>query len=172
MTTATPKIGLFGGFFDDNGRLFVKKRREDESLPGDWDLPGGAVEADVNSTAIDERIISEELLREIKEETGMEFPPLQRMPAMYPAVIKGGNDWAFGIILGAAPFPPTKGHWRFVSPSELEELANRPIGDRLVSGYGKRMHRLCLRMLASRDCPNWEYRQQAGQMLGKIQKLQ
>ncbi|MDD5569307.1 MAG: NUDIX domain-containing protein [Candidatus Pacebacteria bacterium] len=170
MTTATPKIGLFGGIFNKDGKLLVKKREQDESLPGEWDLPGGAVEADANAAAIDERIVSEELLREVEEETGIQVAPFQRMPAMYPAVNKGGSDWAFGIIVGVTSLSPTKGNWRFVSPRELGILARFPEGKRLVSGYGKRMHRLCLRMLASRDCPNPEYRAQAGEMLQKIQQ--
>ena len=114
---------------------------------------------------MDERVIGEELLREVYEETGMIFPPLQRMPAMYPAVMKGGKDWAFAIIIGITDQEPTKGEWRFISLSELERLANGPEGNRLVSGYGKRMYRLILRMFASRDCPNLAFRGLAGRML-------
>jgi len=169
---ATPKIGLFGGLFDKTGKLLVKQRSSDESLPGDWDLPGGGVEATSNEAALDERVISEELLREIEEEIGLILPPLQRMPAMYPAVMKGGSDWAFAINLGLVEAVPTKGNWKYVSPKELATLANGPIGNRLVSGYGKRMHRLCLRLFASRDNPNPAYRAAAGAMLKKIQEEQ
>jgi len=171
MTVARPKIGVFAGIFK-KGKLLVIRRPLDESLPGDWDLPGGGVEVMANEAAFDERVIGEELLREIEEETGLILPPLQRMPAMYPAVMKGGSDWAFAINCGTVDAEPTKGEWKYVSPKELADLANGPIGNRLVSGYGKRMFRLCLRLFASRDNRNPAYRAAAGEMLKKIQEEQ
>lgn len=169
MPIAYPTIGVFGGIFNVEGKILVKRRGPDESLPGDWDLPGGAVEIDAMEAALDERVIGEELLREIEEETGMILSSVQPMPAMYPAVSKGGKDMALAIILGVTNQVPTKGEWRFVSPSELERLANGQVGNRLVSGHSKRMHRLCLRMLASRDSPNFAYRGLAAKLLATIQ---
>lgn len=172
MAIATPTIGVFGIIFDKTGNILVKQRERWESAPGEWDLPGGGVEVDVNASAIDERIVGQEILRELKEETGLGLSPLQRMPALYPAVIKGGKDWAFVTIIGVVDQKPTKGNWRYVSPIELEELAKGPIDNRLLSGYGKRMHRMILRAFVSRDCPNESYRIQAQEMLKKIQAEQ
>ncbi len=168
--TARPTIGLFAIIFDRKGRILVKRRGKNESLPGDWDLPGGGVEVDANAAALDERVIGEELLREVREETGMTFPPIQRIPAMYPVVMKGGADWAFAIILGITDQTPIKGEWKFISPSGLKRMASASVGNRIVSGLGKRMHRLILRGFTSRDCPSSPFRERARKMLATCQK--
>ncbi|HPC30697.1 MAG TPA: NUDIX domain-containing protein [Candidatus Pacearchaeota archaeon] len=166
---AHPTIGVFAGIFNREGCILLKRREKDESLPGDWDLPGGGVEEEKNVKALDERVIGDELRREVEEEIGIILPPLQSMQAMYPAVISGGEDWAFGIPIGIINEKPRKGEWRYFSPAELEDLARQPEGNRLVGGPGKRMHRLALQMLASRDCPNEEYRRIARRLLNKYQ---
>jgi len=164
-----PTIGVFAGIFSKDGKLLVKRITSGRFV-GEYDLPGGGIAAVNASKARDERVIGEELRREVEGETGVEIPTPQPMPAMYPAVIAGGGDWAFTILIGVAEQSPTKGEWKYVSPQELRELADGPEGNRLLSGPGKRMHRLCLRLMASRDNPNPEYRKQAGAMLAEIQR--
>ena len=156
-----PKIGLFAALFDRNGRLLVKRRPEGISLAGEYDLPGGRLELKNNAAAFDERVVREELAREVEEEVGLTiFAPI--MPAMYPAVLKGGTDWAFVVIVGWEGEP--QGNYRWVSPQELGRLAEEPPGNRLVSGWGKRMCRLCLKAMAV-GSPNEHYRGQAAEML-------
>jgi len=167
MPTVTPTIGLFGLAFNPAGKLLAKRRKSNESLPGDWDLPGGAAEVEAAVKALDERLIPEELSREFFEETGVKVSGLQAMPAMYAAVSQGGKDWAFAIMIGIVDIPERE-DIRYVSLDELEELANGPVGNRLVSGPGKRMHRLCLRGMASRDSPSPD-RVRAGLRLQQIQ---
>ncbi len=169
MATAQPKIGLFAGIFNTEGKLLIKRRPKGISLAGEWDLPGGAVEEKNNQNALDERIVGQELAREVKEEVGLAIPEFLPMPAMYPTVLRGGGDWAFAILVGVVEESPSKGETRYISPQELQELAEGPEGNRLVSGWGKRMCRLCLRLFASRDAPNQDYAKQAGEMLAKIQ---
>jgi len=160
-TKARPTIGLSAGMFDEEGKLLLKRRTEKESLPRDWDLPGGAVEAENNAKTDDEWIVAKELSREIEEETGLKIPidTIGRMPIMHPVVIKGGDDWAFVIAVAGNYGDPSKGEFKYVSPEELKELANGPQGNRLVSGWRKRMSRLAL--LAFTHSPNEEYRKQA-----------
>jgi len=167
-----PSIGLFAGIYDKSGRVLLKKRCPEETLSGDWDLPGGAAETEAASNALDERLIGQELAREVKEETNITIL-IDSMPAMYPAIIAGGFDWAFIIpvshlgSLWQFDLDRTKKNFRFVSPTELTELALRSEGDRLVSGVGKRMHRLVLMALC--HSPNEEYRMKAEEMLENIQ---
>ncbi|MFA5368899.1 MAG: NUDIX domain-containing protein [Candidatus Paceibacterota bacterium] len=172
MVTVKPTLGIFGAIFNERGCLLVKQReKEDRTYIGEWDLPGGGIESAATESALDERVFGEEFLRELREELGMMIEkPLWRMPSLYPALSKGGKDLAFVMIVGVVDSRPTRGKWRYVSPDELEDLAFGLEGDRLLSGYGKRMHRLCLRTLASRDCPNPRYRVQAEKMLKKIQE--
>lgn len=140
-------IGLFGAIFNSKGELLIKRRGEDESLPGDWDLPGGAIEEAYVKECFDETIVFQELLREVKEETGIDlcYEDFDRMPAMYPAVIASGTDWAFLINIGEIDQVPRCKH-KFVNIDELEKLADGPIGNRIVSGR-KRMYRLCMKAL-------------------------
>ena len=169
-----PSIGVLAGMYNDNGKILVKRRYPNETLPGDWDLPGGAVKAEAAEIAINERLIRIELIREVEEETGIRIF-VDSMPAMYPAIIKGGFDWAFIIPITKRASTQVSnldireratGNLMVVSPKELLELANGPEGNRLVSGVGKRMHRLALMALC--HSPNPNYREEAEEMLQKI----
>ncbi len=153
-------IGLFGAIFNSEGKLLVKRRGADESLPGDWDLPGGGIEETYVKQCLDEAIIIQELLREVREETGIGFyKSFPKMPAMYPAVIAGGSDWAFLINLGEVDQTPGPEYeHKFVDIDELEKLAEGPVGNRIVSGK-KRMYRLCMKALTF--SPNQEYSKKA-----------
>ena len=162
---ATPTIGLFAAIFDQDGRILVEQRPEGMSFPGDWDLPGGGLEKENNAMALDERIVGLELAREVEEETGIVIS-IRPMPAMYPAVTRGGKDWAFVIPVKTSD-TPTKGLSMFVSPDELKKLAENPAGNRLVSGWGKRMSRLAL--IGLTHSPNKEFAKQAETMLKEIQ---
>ncbi|MCK5466649.1 NUDIX domain-containing protein [Candidatus Parcubacteria bacterium] len=171
-----PSIGLFAGIYNDNGQLLLKRRSSCETLPGDWDLPGGAVKTEAADIALDERLIGMELAREVEEETGIKVS-VDLMPTMYPAIIKGGFDWAFIIPITKEDSiqisnidnwdKANKEGLKVVSPKELLELANGPEGNRLVSGVGKRMHRLALMALC--HSPNEKYRMEAEKMLENIQ---
>lgn len=140
-------VGLFGAIFNSEEKLLIKRRGENESFPGDWDLPGGGIEEMYVKECLDETIVFQELLREIKEETGInlcceDFP---KMPAMYPAIIAGGSDWAFLINVGETDQDPKCEH-KFIDIDELEKLAEGRTGNRIVSGK-KRMYRLCMKAL-------------------------
>jgi len=171
LTKWQPTIGVFAGIFNEHGELLIKRRVfEEKTFVGDWDLPGGAIEAEAAAKAIDEGLIGQELAREVEEETGIKLLALQRMPAMYPAVVASGKDLAVAIIIGVVKSKPAMGQYAYVSPNELWMISRRSEGNRLVSGWGKRMCRLCLRIFASRDCPNGAYRNQAARMLKDIQE--
>ncbi|MCX6758109.1 MAG: NUDIX domain-containing protein [Candidatus Nealsonbacteria bacterium] len=146
--TANPTMGLFAIIFDVRGRLLVKRRQKWETLPGDWDLPGGAADAKKFAEAENELVIGRELQREVLEETGIAIASwdIDNMPAMYPAVLKAGKDVAFIIIIGRCAYP-TVGEWRYVDTVELLAMCDQPKGNQLVSGFGKRMCRLCLKGL-------------------------
>ena len=47
-------IGLFGAIFNSEGKLLIKRRGANESLPGDWDLPGGGIEEEHVKQCLDD----------------------------------------------------------------------------------------------------------------------
>lgn len=170
-------VGVFAGIFDENGRILLRKRDEDNSIipsksyKGDWELPGGTMEEDNMLRATNERIIGQELAREVEEETGLLIKVIS-MPTMYPTVHvnKGGRtaDFAFMIPVGVVKEKPTRGEIVYVSPKELRELAERSKSGQIVSGWGGRMCRMALVALC--NSPSHQYREEAQRMLLEIQE--
>ena len=119
----------------------------------------------------DKWIVSEELAREVREETGL-LIKVPSMPAMYPAVYidreRRNINFAFIIPVGVVKERPIIGENICVAPNELKELAEGPEGKRLVSGWGKRMCRMALMALC--HSPNPQYREEAKKMLIEVQK--
>jgi len=169
-------IGVFAGIFDDNGKLLLRRRDEEnpttyyDPYRGDWELPGGTVEERNVWEASDERLFGQELAREVEEETGLliEVPP---MPVMLPAVYINKDeervDLAFVIPVGVVSERPATGQSIYVSPEELRELAAQPQGEQIVSGWGARMCRMALMALC--NSPNRQYVEEARTMLLEIQ---
>lgn len=169
-------VGVFAGIFDESGKILLRRRRGEildihYSYEGDWELPGGTVEEENVWKAKDEKVIGEELAREIKEETGL-LINVPLMPTMYPALYINEErkvlDFAFVIPIGVVKEKPRIGENIYVSPKELKELAERPEGERLISGWEKRMCRMALMALC--HSPNPQYREEARRMLLEIQE--
>jgi hypothetical protein len=144
-----PTTSLYPAIFNKKRELLILRRSLDiKSSPGEWELPGGGVNALNASGASDERIISVEIARIVNERVGITIPidgDSFHLPfAIYPTILKGGGDWAFMVYIGMITDLPQKGECRWVSLLDLNNLAKKPEGNRLVSGWGKRMHRLCL----------------------------
>ncbi len=167
-------IGLFAGIFNEGGKLLLRRRNKESpeifcSHEGDWELPGGTMEESNILNAKDERIIGEELAREIEEETGISAS-LPIMPKMFPFMkINPENkdiDMAFLVPYVETIGKPTKGKNIYVSPNEIQKLALNSKGNRLVSGFGNRMHRMALKALTYSE--NVEYKSEARKILSKI----
>lgn len=174
-------IGVFAGILREDGRLLLRKRilpEEKKSITGkeakrDWELPGGAVEGTEAFTIGHEGVFIEALKREVKEELGLEIE-LPLMSAMYPAVFvkrlpdREIKDAAFVMIVQPSQWQgQPRGIVTWVSPDELRELAERKPGNRLISGWGKRMCRMALMVLS--HSPNEEFAKRAIEYLKEIQ---
>jgi 8-oxo-dGTP pyrophosphatase MutT (NUDIX family) len=171
-------IGLFAGIFDENGKVLLRRRkRENPNFPcsyeGDWELPGGTMEEENIWKEKDERVIGEELVRELIEEIGLSIA-VPFMPAMYPVVYINKErkiiDFAFILPIGFVKERPSKGENIYVDPKKLKDLAGHSEGNRLVSGWGKRMCKLVL--MALQHSPNSHYQQEANSMLLEIHEMQ
>jgi hypothetical protein len=176
---ASPTISVYAGmFFPQNskygssGKLVLHRRPDNVKFAGDWELLGGGISAKAFSHANDERVIRKELAKIISEKVNFSLEiELDHMPQMYPAVIKGGSDCAFVVSawtneMGLSIF--SEDNFKLVSPQELLELANGPEGNRLLSGYGKRMHRLALKAFQFPHCSSDDYKKEAEKMLQEI----
>lgn len=159
-------IGLYAAILDFEKGLLLKQR-PDGKYAGEWDLPGGALTIIAASAAQDERIVGEILRDYVRKQTGLDIE-VDAMPPMYPAVLAGGADWAFVVLINKWRGEPIEGTM-WVRPPQFRELAEGPEGARILSGFGKRMSRLCLRPQVSRDNLNQVSRQEAIAMLQEIQ---
>lgn len=175
---ASPTISVYAAMFfpdstkfkEDCGKLVLHRRPTGVSFAGDWELLGGGISGIANAQTNDERIIGKELNRIILEKISFSVEiEIEYMPPMHAAVLKGGSDWAFVVpvitnSIGIAIFGMT--NLMLVSPGELLALANGPEGNRLLSGYGKRMHRLALAAFIYSS--NEEYKKEAREMRKEI----
>ena len=172
----TPTIGVFAGILTVNGELLLRRRVETDSIvpgksfKGNWELPGGGVMKGETFEATNETVIQKALAREVKEEVGLEIE-MTSMPAMYPAILarkyteKEIVDFAFVVIIQPDQWKGRlKEETMWVSPEKLYKLAMEfepadrktgKDGKGIVSGYGKRMHRMALMSLS--HSPNKRY---------------
>ena len=158
-----PKIGVFAGIFDKMGRILLIKIDYGQ-YNGEWSLPGGGIEAENSKDAIDERFLLFELVREIEEETSLQISlNFNKCIVMWPTLLKGGYDLAIPILIGVVNDNPSKGEFLYASFNIVQNLANESPKKRLLDGYGKRMHRMVLRLLS--HSPNGTYQDQAQEIL-------
>lgn len=156
-------IGAFAGILHEDGKVLVKRRTlpgEEKSLIvpekvyGDWELPGGIVEQEEMLAAGNERGLIEAAKRETKEELGLEINPSLASPIIPVVLAKEFpgerivNDIAFVVPIQPDQWTgKPKGEVAWVDPSGLQDLAKRPKGEQLLSGWGKRMCRMALHAL-------------------------
>lgn len=171
----TPEIGIFAAILDHEGKILLRKRVLSEekkssvsgkNVKNEWELPGGGVEDLEMLNAGDERGLLESLQREVGEEMNMCIVdialPLQTFPVVIAKEISPGkiardiallvivkpNNW--GVYQGGI-----RGETAWVDVKQLNKLAKGSAKGKLVSGFGKRMHRMALMALlhsANRDC--------------------
>lgn len=164
-----PTIGGFVGFFDRESRILLKQI-ETGKLAGEWDLPGGGIRAVYISEIPNEWALAREVSRRVQEEVGM-FVPFSSRLRITPVMLAGGGDIAFLFSAFMTSDKPTKGVTRYFSLDEIGELVDKPPGERLVGGRGKRMHRLVL-LAFERGCPVMRDCRRAGEILDKIYQTQ
>lgn len=167
-----PTVSVYPGIFEEEGKLLLVRRSLDiKSSPGEWEPPGGGISAQIASGLPDERLILQELQRMVRERTGIDLSSFL-VPMigqeLYPAILKGGGDWALATVIGIVKEKPTLGETMYVSPLEFRQLAEGPEKNRLVSGWGNRMCRICLRLFIGFNGPNKNYPAEAWSMLGEI----
>ncbi|MCQ8770224.1 (deoxy)nucleoside triphosphate pyrophosphohydrolase [Streptomyces sp. KLMMK] len=112
MTTVRVVVGaaLF-----DGGRLLAARRSAPPELAGRWELPGGKLEPGESA--------EEALVRELREELGVEAEPLERVagewPLRPPYVL---HVWTARLLAGEARPLQDHDELRWLAPDELDEV--------------------------------------------------
>ncbi|MFF8384376.1 (deoxy)nucleoside triphosphate pyrophosphohydrolase [Streptomyces kanasensis] len=92
MEECVDRVVVAGAVFD-RGRLLAARRSAPPELAGRWELPGGKVEPGEGGP--------EALVRELREELGVEVEPCERIPGEWP--LKPGyvlRVWTARVLSG------------------------------------------------------------------------
>ncbi|MER5384383.1 (deoxy)nucleoside triphosphate pyrophosphohydrolase [Streptomyces sp. NPDC006465] len=113
----TERIVVVGAALVRGGRLLAARRSAPPDLAGRWELPGGKVEQGETP----ERA----LVRELREELGVEAEVLERVPGEWP--LKPGYVlvvWAARLLPGSAEPRPLEDHdeLRWLAPGEIWDV--------------------------------------------------
>ncbi|MEU5717838.1 (deoxy)nucleoside triphosphate pyrophosphohydrolase [Streptomyces sp. NPDC020403] len=106
---------VVAGAVCDAGRLLAARRSAPPELAGRWELPGGKREPGESG--------EQALVRELREELGVEAEPLERIPGQWP--LKPGyvlQVWTARLISGEPR--PLEDHdaLRWLAPDEVDTV--------------------------------------------------
>ncbi|MFG2294808.1 (deoxy)nucleoside triphosphate pyrophosphohydrolase [Streptomyces sp. NPDC048603] len=110
----TERVVVGGALFHD-GRLLAARRSAPPELAGRWELPGG--KAEPGETGPDA------LVRELREELGVETEALERIPGEWP--LKPGlvlHVWTARLLSGAPEPLEDHDELRWLAPDELDSV--------------------------------------------------
>ncbi|MEV6776027.1 (deoxy)nucleoside triphosphate pyrophosphohydrolase [Streptomyces syringium] len=112
MTTVRVVVG--GAVFDQ-GRLLAARRSAPPELAGRWELPGGKLEPGESAR--------QALVRELREELGVEVEPLARIdgewPLKPPYVL---HVWTARLLAGEARPLQDHDELRWLTPDRVDEV--------------------------------------------------
>ncbi|WP_328905634.1 (deoxy)nucleoside triphosphate pyrophosphohydrolase [Streptomyces sp. NBC_00234] len=99
----------------DQGRLLAARRSAPPELAGRWELPGGKVEPGESG--------EQALVRELREELGVESRALERIPGEWP--LKPGyvlRVWTVGLVSGEPRALEDHDELRWLGPDEVDSV--------------------------------------------------
>ncbi|GHF15566.1 MULTISPECIES: (deoxy)nucleoside triphosphate pyrophosphohydrolase [Streptomyces] len=111
---ATVRVVVGGAVFD-RGRLLAARRSAPPELAGRWELPGGKLEPGETP--------QEALVRELREELGIEAEPLERIAGEWP--LKPGyvlQVWTARVLSGEARPLEDHDELRWLAPGRVDEV--------------------------------------------------
>lgn len=114
----TDRIVVVGAALFDGPRLLAARRSAPPALAGRWELPGGKVEQGERPEAA--------LVRELREELGVEAQTLARVPGEWPLrppyVLQ---VWTARLLPGSPAPKPLQDHdeLRWLGPDEIWDVA-------------------------------------------------
>jgi 8-oxo-dGTP diphosphatase len=111
----TDRVVVVAGAVYEEGRLLAARRSAPEELAGRWELPGGKLEPGESP--------EQALVRELREELGIETEPVERVPGEWP--LRPGyvlQVWTVRLVSGEPS--PLQDHdaLRWLAPGELDTV--------------------------------------------------
>ena len=106
---------MVAGALCDKGRLLAARRSAPEELAGRWELPGGKLEPGESP--------EQALVRELREELGVETQPLERIPGEWP--LKPGyvlQVWTARLLSGEPRPLEDHDELRWLAPHETDAV--------------------------------------------------
>ncbi|MEU8654414.1 (deoxy)nucleoside triphosphate pyrophosphohydrolase [Streptomyces sp. NPDC048737] len=113
----TERIVVVGAALLDGGRLLAARRSAPPELAGRWELPGGKVEPGERP--------EEALVRELREELGVDARALERVPGEWPLRPPYALQvWTARLEPVSAPPAPLQDHdgLRWLAPEEIWDV--------------------------------------------------
>ncbi|MEU9762793.1 (deoxy)nucleoside triphosphate pyrophosphohydrolase [Streptomyces sp. NPDC047987] len=108
------RVVVAGAVFD-RGRLLAARRSAPPELAGRWELPGGKLEPGETG--------EQALVRELREELGVETRPLERVPGEWP--LKPGyvlRVWTARLVSGEPAPLQDHDELRWLGPDEIDAV--------------------------------------------------
>ncbi|WP_328763546.1 MULTISPECIES: (deoxy)nucleoside triphosphate pyrophosphohydrolase [unclassified Streptomyces] len=106
---------VVGGALCHEGRLLAARRSAPPEVAGRWELPGGKTEPGES--------VPEALVRELREELGVEAEPLERIPGEWP--VRPGlvlQVWTARLLSGEPVPLEDHDELRWLGPEELDSV--------------------------------------------------
>ncbi|NBM15873.1 (deoxy)nucleoside triphosphate pyrophosphohydrolase [Streptomyces sp. GC420] len=109
------RVVVGGALFDAGGRLLAARRSAPPELAGRWELPGGKLEPGESA--------EQALVRELREELGVEAEPLERVPGEWPLgrgyVLR---VWTARLVSGEPRPLQDHDQLRWLAPAEIHDV--------------------------------------------------
>jgi 8-oxo-dGTP diphosphatase len=111
----TERIVVVGAALTREGRLLAARRSAPPELAGRWELPGGKVEPGESAECA--------LVRELREELGVEAEPVERIPGEWPLKAELVlRVWTARLLSGAPTPLEDHDELRWLAPDEIWDV--------------------------------------------------